>query len=467
MWGPYRHQTREGFKFFLTVVDDHTRTTWVTLLKQTSDSFFALQKFIVLAKTQFERQVKIIRSDNALEFKDSQCKTLYDLHGITHQTTCVDRAQQNGRCERKHRNVLEMARCLRIQAGLPKCYWGDCVLTSAYLTNRLPTVTLHNKTPYEALHHKKPSYSSLKPFGCLALAYNPSRDNDKMNPRGIPFLGYPACQKGYKLLNLFTKQTFVSRDIKWFEHTFPYTLTHTQLNHLIPTTPDVSIHHAPVWEDSSEDESDYDPAPNRVPTLPTGTPTPHPDTSPSPHAPPDTTPPLRRSDRAKTTPARLSDYITPIANSTSTCVTPKFHCFLTQLHHNTDPISFFEASKHPHWVAAMNEELSALEANHTWVIINLPLGKQAIGSKWLLKTKYQPDGSIERHKARLVIMGNRQKYGVDYVETFALVAKLTTVRALLAIAAIDDWQVFQLDVKNAFLHRDLNEHVYMKFPQGY
>ena len=74
-----------------------------------------------------------MRSDNALEFEDSHCKSLYELHGIIHQTTCVDRDQQNGRCERKHSIVLEMARCLRMQAGLPKSYWGDCVLISAYL----------------------------------------------------------------------------------------------------------------------------------------------------------------------------------------------------------------------------------------------------------------------------------------------------------------------------------------------
>lgn len=143
VWGPYKVHIREGFKFFLTIVYDHSRNTWVTLLKNKSDSFSVLMKFVTLAHTQFDRKVKIVRSDNALEFEDSHCKALYDSYGIVHQTTCVDRAQQNGRCERKHRNILEMARCLRMQAGLPKTYWGECVLTSAFLINRLPTTTLY------------------------------------------------------------------------------------------------------------------------------------------------------------------------------------------------------------------------------------------------------------------------------------------------------------------------------------
>lgn len=131
---------------------------------------------------------------------------MYAKKGIIHQTTCVERAQQNGRAERKHRNVLELARCLRVQAGLPKKFWGDCVLTTVYLINLLPTPILQNKTPFEALYHKKLNYSQLRTFGCLSLTYNPSTTSDKFNPRGIPciFLRYPSHQKRYKFLNLFS-----------------------------------------------------------------------------------------------------------------------------------------------------------------------------------------------------------------------------------------------------------------------
>ena len=76
------------------------------------------------------------------------------------------------------------------------------------------------------------------------------------------------------------------------------------------------------------------------------------------------------------------------------------------------------------------------------------------------------DGSLDRHKAQLVALGNRQEYGIDYEETFALVAKMTNVRLLFAIAASQSWPLYQMDVKNAFLHGDLKEEVYMRIPQG-
>lgn len=115
----------------------------------------------------------------------------------------------------------------------------------------------------------------------------------------------------------------------------------------------------------------------------------------------------------------------------------------------------------------MNQELEALEANYTWKITTLPPEKTPIGCKWLYKIIYKPDGSVERYKSRLVVLGNKQKYGVDYEETFAPVAKLTSVRSLLAIASIEGWDLQQMDVKNAYLHGDLQETLYMRMPPRY
>lgn len=146
-------------------------------------------------------------------------------------------------------------------------------------------------------------------------------------------------------------------------------------------------------------------------------------------------------------------------------------CLLSTLTKTADPV-FYKDAVTSHWRAAMSIELEALESNNTWEVTTLPPGKAAIGCKWLFKTKYRPDGSIERQKCRLVILGCKQKYGEDYWETFAPVAKMSIVRTLLAVAAMEvaameGWDTIQMDVTNAFLHGEIDEVVYMKLPQGY
>lgn len=182
--------------------------------------------------------------------------------------------------------------------------------------------------------------------------------------------------------------------------------------------------------------------------------------------------PVRRSTRDHVQPQWLKNFVTntathSISNLAFTTIDNTFNCFLSTVSQHQDPISFAVAVKNQEWVDAMNLELEALELNNTWAIVQLPQGKLAIGCKWIFKTKFKPDGSIDKHKARLVVLGCHQKSGVDYFETFAPVAKLTTVRTVLAVAAIQGWHTHQMDVSNAFLHGNLSETVYMKLPKGY
>ena len=115
----------------------------------------------------------------------------------------------------------------------------------------------------------------------------------------------------------------------------------------------------------------------------------------------------------------------------------------------------------------MNEEMAALHVNKTWDLVPLPKDKNMIGCKWIYKVKHNADGSVSRYKARLVAKGYAQTYGIDYEETFSPVAKMATVRTIIAVAASKNWVLHQMDVKNAFLHGDLQEEVYMEQPQGY
>ncbi|CAL5365935.1 unnamed protein product [Camellia sinensis] len=131
------------------------------------------------------------------------------------------------------------------------------------------------------------------------------------------------------------------------------------------------------------------------------------------------------------------------------------------------PKNVQEAIQVLEWQTAISEEMKALEKNHTGEVMGLPKGKTTVGCKWVFTVKYNSDGSLERYKARLVAKGFTQTYGIDYLETFAPVAKLNTVRVLLSIAANLDWPLQQLDVKNAFLNGNLEEEVYVDPPPGF
>eukprot|EP00253_Pinus_taeda_P001949 PITA_01949 len=115
----------------------------------------------------------------------------------------------------------------------------------------------------------------------------------------------------------------------------------------------------------------------------------------------------------------------------------------------------------------MNEEYRSLLANDTWDLVPLPKGRKLLRCKWVYRTKYGPDGKVDKHKARLVAKGFLQVEGIDYTETFSPVAKMNSVRLVLSLAASFEWEVHQMDVKSAFLHGDLHEEIYMEQPIGF
>lgn len=119
------------------------------------------------------------------------------------------------------------------------------------------------------------------------------------------------------------------------------------------------------------------------------------------------------------------------------------------------------------WQQAMQVELDALEANNIWEMMSLPAGKYPIGCKWVYKVKYKADRLVERHKARLLAKGFAQQLGIDYVETFSPVARMTSIRLIFAVAAAKGYLIHHLDINNAFYYVDLHEEVYMTPPQGF
>nr|ABA94321.1 retrotransposon protein, putative, unclassified [Oryza sativa Japonica Group] len=148
-------------------------------------------------------------------------------------------------------------------------------------------------------------------------------------------------------------------------------------------------------------------------------------------------------------------------------VSPAYKTFIASLQTVPIPKDWKCAKQDPKWKDAMKEELNALVKNKTWELVKLPPEKRTVGCKWVFTVKQTPEGKVDRYKARLVAKGYSQTYGIDYDEIFAPVAKMGTVRGLVSCAVNFGWPLHQLDVKNAFLHGDLHEEVYMEIPPGF
>ena len=143
------------------------------------------------------------------------------------------------------------------------------------------------------------------------------------------------------------------------------------------------------------------------------------------------------------------------------------NAFITNMMNVVEPSSYKEVNERSEWKIAMEQEYDSIIKNNTWELVELPRGKQTIGCKWLYKPKLNADGTIKKLKARLVAKGYTQKEGIDYEESFSPIAKLTSIRMLIALTTKKHWLMHQLDVKSAFPNGELKEAVYLEQPEGF
>lgn len=502
LWGKYNTASSNGSHYFLTLVDDYTRGTWVYLMKhkdQTTDIFVNFYKMI---ETQFGAKIKRIRSDNGTEFTNSKVQSFLMDKGILHETSCVATPQQNARVERKHRHILNVARALRFQANLPIRFWGECILAATHIINKTPTVANKGITPFEMLFGRPPTYDHLKVFGCLCYVGTNLTSRDKFGPRAerCIFVGYPQGQKGWRVYNPKTREFYTSRDVIFYEHIFPFAESQEDRIKEAPTHTfhDIS---EPQGEENHDEEKDKvnderqgnqeeeDSNTTRNVVQIEG--------EMSQENRVDEREVVQQQSevidippRTRQPPRYLEDYychavsknpisehpsqshssgkVYPITNFINdNCFSHKHQAYLAAISSIQEPQNYQEAAENPEWQKAMAAELKALEDNRTWDIMLPPVGKKIVGCRWVYKVKYKASGEVEKYKARLVAKGFTQVEGEDFNETFAPVAKMTTVRCLLSVAVAKGWELHQMDVSNAFLHGDLEEEVYMQVPDGY
>ncbi|CAJ2628294.1 unnamed protein product [Trifolium pratense] len=301
-------------------------------------------------------------------------------------------------------------------------------------------------SPFFRLYKTHPDYSDLHTFGCVCFVHLPPFERHKLGAQSVQcaFMGYSHSHKGFVCYDVSNCRFRISRNVTFFEDQFMFHRVSPALDDVV-TLPNFSI--------MPESIERYKPRYVYVRKSRQQVPMPLPDTAPPP-VPAMVEP--RRSGRISRAPDRYS----PDRYDAS-------HTSLTaSLSSISIPTCYSQAVKDVRWIKAMNEELQALQENFTWDIVSCPPDVKPIGCKWVYSVKLNSDGSLNRYKARLVALGNKQEYGIDYDETFAPVSKMTIVRTVISIAASSGWSLHQMGVKNAFLHGDLTEDIYMTPPQG-
>ncbi|KAJ3691742.1 hypothetical protein LUZ61_020906 [Rhynchospora tenuis] len=217
VWGPAPIVSSLGYKYYITFVDDYSNYTWIYFLKQKSDVLNVFSLFKSQAENLLNTSIKTLRTDGGTEYKPVATK----FPQIQHQTSCPYTPQQNGKAERKHRNIVELALAIMSQSSIPTLYWDEIFSNVVYLINRLPS---NMDIPYKKLFHKDPDFTFLKVLGCLCFPLTRPYNAHKLEQRSLPcvFIGYAKSQKGYRCLHLPTNRIYISRNVLFDEHTFPF-----------------------------------------------------------------------------------------------------------------------------------------------------------------------------------------------------------------------------------------------------
>nr|GEU51550.1 hypothetical protein [Tanacetum cinerariifolium] len=469
--GLMRVESVNGKKCILVIVDDYSRFTWVKCLRS---------------------------KDEAPDFIIKFLKMIQEV-GISHETSVARSPQQNGVVERRNRTLIEAARTMLIYAQAPLFLWVEAVATACYTQNRSIIRLCHEKTPYELLHNKLPDLSFLHVFGALCYPTNDSENLGKLQPKadiGI-FIGYTPTKKAFRIYNRCTRRIVETIHVDFDELTAmaseqsssgpalnemtSATISSGLVQKSSSSTPyvpllrnDWDLLFQPMFDELLNPPPSVDPqAPEVITSIVDVIPPVQAESTDSPSstsvdqdAPSpsksQTTPKIQSSVIPQDVEEDIHDievahigndllFGIPIPEVTST---------------QSSSTTYKDALNQSCWIKAMQEELNEFERLEVWELVPRPDKVMVITLKWIYKVKLDELGGILKNKARLVARGYRQEEGIDFEESFALVARLEAIRIFLAYVAHKNMVVYQMDVKTAFLNGNLREQVYVSQPDG-
>jgi len=452
--GPINPASTSGKRYILNFIDDFSRKCWTYLLSEKSETFQFFKEFKAEVERESGKKLVCLRSDRGGEYNSREFDEYCKEFGIKRQLTAAYTPQQNGIAERKNRSVMNMTRCMLMEMSVPRKFWPEAVQYVVYILNRSPSKALNDITPEEKWSSWKPSVEHLRIFGSLAYALVPYQKRIKLDEKSIKcvMFGVSKESKAYRLYDPATGKILISRDVQfdeergweWEDKSLEEELVWDNSDHEPAGEEGPEINHngqQDQEETEEEEETVAETVHQILPAVGTG------------------------GVRQRQQPVWMKDYV--VGNARVLITQDEEDEVLALFIGPDDPVCFEEAAQLEVWRKAMEAEITSIEENNTWELVELPEEAKVIGLKWIFKTKFNEKGEVDKFKARLVAKGYHKRYGVDFYEVFAPVAKWDTIRLILGLAAEKGWSVFQLDVKSAFLHGDLKEDVFVEQPKGF
>ncbi|KXJ71076.1 hypothetical protein RP20_CCG021563 [Aedes albopictus] len=379
-----------------------------------------------------------------------------------------------------NRTLVEKARSMLAYSGIDKKFWSQAVETAAYLSNRSPASAVErNKTPFELWSGNRPDISNLRVFGCVAHCHIPKEHRRKLDSKSWKgtFVGY--AKNGYRIFNPKSQKIVIVRDVVFDEN------VGGELNKELATglkeqldsggfpsirrsdsedseqrvdigTAGVEGQMREIEEASVTSEEDFEGF-TSCDELHLGEEQVS-EENQEPNDDPQEQP--ERCCRVRKPPVWQKDYNMDFAGFALSAIG-----FVEDLPDTLEEMR--RRDDWPEWQIAVQDEMDSLTRNGTWTLTQLPAGRKPISCKWVFKVKPGAKGEPNRLKARLVARGFTQRYGYDYTETYAPVARLNTLRAVLAVANQQQLLVHQMDVRTAFLNGKLDEEIFMVQPEGF
>jgi transposase InsO family protein len=484
LWGPAPVESINHKRYYVSFTDDYSRYTNVYFLHTKDETFNAYRIYEAWLSNQYKTKVKALRSDRGGEYTSDEFSAHLKKAGTIRKLTVHDTPEHNGVAERLNRTLLEKVRAMLHESDLPKFLWAEATAHAVYLKNRTWTRTIGDTTPFELLNGRKPNVGNLQPWGCKVRVHDTT--SSKLDGRSSVgrWMGFDAeTRDGHRIYWPERRKVSVERSVKFnFE---PEEVVVGVLPLEGERKPDERL--------TIDAEQDVDnQAPNNQTSIDVENPVDAPE-APVPVA--ETVEGRGKRIRKETEYVRMLKDGLAVTGTRTGEVLPRGmqpgtaayveeeveHVGYADVDHamatvveNAEGLqpTYEEARKRPDWPKweeAIQKELTTLKEMGTYRLVKRPPDANVVDSRWVFRIKKNAAGEIDKYKARLVAKGFTQIYGVDYYETYAPVARLTSFRLLLAIAARNGWAIDTFDFNSAYLNSKLgdDEVVYLEQPAGY